>query len=310
MQMAVSLLFYPSPPGNASISPARWLFLATLLAFLPGALFAGPSAARGGSRSNEITITLPGDVPLVLARIPAGSFVMGSPDDERGRDADEGPLTNVTISRDFYMGKHEVTQAQWLALMGSWPVTAPSPGNGMGPSHPAYFVSWNDTQVFIAALNAHIVATGQGPAAMRLPTEAEWEHAARAGTTTRFSFGDSLSVADGCEDDGIRGLHMWYCGNNAALGQPGYGTKSVGLKLPNAFGLHDMHGNVGEWCQDWSGAYPGGNVTDPVGPSSGTGRVLRGGGWSNDARNCRSASRSNDSPSAQFSSIGFRLASG
>ncbi len=385
--MAVSMIFYPSPPGNASISPARWLFLAMLLAFLPAALLAQPavtdvrasqradgsglvdihynlsgadgpmmvsvfaspdngqtwnvtpapqhlSGAAGSGIVNgvdhhivwdawtdrpgafwpqaqveivassgggdELTITLPGGVPLVLAGIPAGAFVMGSPPGERGRSSSEGPQTHVTISQGFYMGKHEVTQAQWQALMGS------NPSDFQGANRPVEMVSWDDAQDFIAALNLHIATTAQGPAAMRLPTEAEWEYAARARTATRFHFGDSLSVGDSCEDDGIRSQYMWYCGNSGGQTHP------VGQKLPNAFGLHDMHGNVNEWVQDWYDTYPGGSVTDPTGPPSGSDRVVRGGGWDNlgHARICRSAQRNAQAPWTWYDGFGFRLASG
>jgi formylglycine-generating enzyme required for sulfatase activity len=260
-----------------------------------------------GSPPKEVVINLPGDIPLVLERIPAGSFVMGSPPGERGRFPDEGPERNVTISQGFYMGKYEVTQAQWLAVMGSWPGTD-SPSSAItaaGPTHPAYFMSWLEhAGTSSRPLNGHIASTGQGPAAMRLPTEAEWEYAARARTTSRFSFGDSLSVGDQCEDDDIRSQYMWYCGNNST-----YGSKPVGQKLPNAYGLYDMHGNVWEWCQDWYGDYPAGDVTDPTGPASGLGRVVRGGGWGAVAGNCRSALRSDFTPSAGDHFIGFRVAS-
>jgi formylglycine-generating enzyme required for sulfatase activity len=263
-----------------------------------------------------ITITLPGGVPLVLVRIPAGSFVMGSPSTEWGRWSDEGPQTNVTLTRDFYMGKYEVTQRQWEAVMGAgnWPGTAPSATYGRGPNHPMYYVSWNDARNFIAALNAHITSTGQGPATMRLPTEAEWEYACRAGTTTRFYFGNSLGCADyDCSDcaagtlPGNRSDYMWYCGFR--------NTHPVGQKLPNAFGLYDMHGNVLEWVQDWwNPSHPGGSVTDPTKPSSSSDHhVFRGGGWHYYAWACRSAFRSSPSPEYygdpgdRLYSLGFRV---
>lgn len=264
------------------------------------------TASPGGCDGDgEFTIMLPGGVPLVMVCIPAGSFVMGSPSDERSRLSREGPQTTVTLTQDFYMGKYQVTQAQWLAVMGSWPGTAPSSTYGVGPSHPAYYISWNDAQNFITALNAHISSSGQGPATMRLPTEAEWEYAARAGTTTRFYFGDSLSVGDDCEDDGVRSQYMWYCGNSGSQTHP------VGQKLPNAFGLYDMHGNVWEWCQDWyTSSLPGGSVTNPTGPSTGSYRVIRGGGWYNFARLCRSADRHFTTPSNRsYGHCGFRLVS-
>ncbi len=252
-----------------------------------------------------ITILLPGGVPLELVRIPAGSFQMGSPNTERSRDSDEGPVQTVTINDDFYMGKYEVTQAQWLAVMESWPSTAPSSSYGVGDNYPAYYVSWNDAQNFIGALNAHITNTGQGPATVRLPSEAEWEYACRAGTQTRFYFGDSLSVGDYCEDDGIRSQYMWYCGNNDP-----YGSKPVGGKLPNAFGLHDMSGNVWEWCQDWYHSSYTGAPADGSAWESPTGsyRVFRGGSWLSYAGYCRSANRGGYSPGARSISLGFRLA--
>jgi len=153
------------------------------------------------------TILLPGNVPLELVRIPAGSFQMGSPNTERSRYDWEGPVHTVTIAYDFYMGRYEVTQAQWLAVMGC------SPGGyawnfGQGDSYPVYYVSWDDAQAFITALNKHITNTGQGPATVRLPSEAEWEYACLAGTNTRFYFGDSLSVGDECESDGVRSQYI------------------------------------------------------------------------------------------------------
>ena len=252
----------------------------------------------------ERTITLPGDVPLVLVRIPAGSFQMGSPDTERSRWIDEGPVHTVTIGYAFYLGKYEVTQAQWVGLMGSWPGRAPDPAYGAGAAYPAYALSWNDAQSFIAALNSHLATTGQGPLMVRLPSEAEWEYACRAGTSTRFYFGDSLGVADVCEDDGVRSQYMWYCGN------ANHQTHPVGTKLPNAFGLYDMHGNVWEWCEDWyhssySGAPADGSAW--VSPTHWA-RVVRGAYWLNYARHCRSAIRSAYAPIDGNTAFGFRVA--
>ena len=254
---------------------------------------------------DTVTILLPGNVPMELVQIPAGSFQMGSPDTERSRYGDEGPVHIVTIGYDFYMGKYEVTQGQWLAVMGT------SPGGytwdyGVGSEYPAYYVSWEDAQAFITAVNAHITATGQGPATLRLPSEAEWEYACRGGTQTRFYFGDSLGVGDSCEDDGERSQYMWYCGNNAD-----YGSKPVGGKMPNGFGLHDMSGNLYEWCEDWwhsdyTGAPADGSAW--VSPTASY-RVLRGGNWGSSARSCRSAFRNRHSPSDRYYLGGFRLAS-
>jgi formylglycine-generating enzyme required for sulfatase activity len=220
---------------------------------------------------------------------------MGSPSGERGRSTNEGPQTNVTITQPFYMGKYEVTQAQWLALMES------NPSFFKAPNLPVETLSWDEANEFITALNDHITSTGQGPAMVRLPTEAEWEYAARAGTTTRFHFGDSLSVDDACTDDDIRSQYMWFCGSAENLTHP------VGQLLPNAFGLHDMNGNAWEWCQDWIDLYPGGSVNDPQGPATGTARVYRGGSLGSSAGLCRSAYRNGGQPANRFFFIGLRL---
>ena len=267
----------------------------------------GEGTAEGEGEGQTETIVLPGGVPLEMVRIPAGSFQMGSPESERGGDSDEGPVHAVTIGYDFYLAKYEVTQAQWLALTGSWPGPAPSTDYGLGDRYPAYNVSWDDAQRFIAALNAHLTATGQGPAAMRLPSEAEWEYACRAGTQTRFYFGDSLTVADQCEYDGIRSQYMWYCGNNTPQG-----SRPVGGLLPNAFGLYDMSGNLWEWCEDdWNYGYSGAPADGSVWANElrTSRRVVRGGGWDYGAGICRSAFRGLDDPSTRNFNIGFRLAS-
>ena len=221
----------------------------------------------------EWNLALPGGLLLLLVRIPASAFQMGSQETERSRFDREGSVHTLAIGYDLYMGKYEVTQAQWLALMGIWPGTAPSSMYGVGGIRPATW-SWNDAKSFIRALNGHIVATGQGPLTVRLPSEAEWEYACRAGTQTRFCFGDSLDVGDKWEDDGVRGQYMWYWGNNSPEG-----AKPVGQKLPNTFGLYDMHGNVLEWCEDeWHSSY-GGAPADGRAWLSGAPsfRVIRGG---------------------------------
>jgi formylglycine-generating enzyme required for sulfatase activity len=252
-----------------------------------------------GSSPSVITVFLPGDVPLVFVRIPAGSFQMGSPNTERSRWSAEGPVHTVNIGYSFYMGKTELTQRQWLAVMGSWPGGAPSSAYGVGDNYPAYYISWNDCQNFITALNLHIANTAQGPATFRLPSEAEWEYACRAGTQTRFFFGDSLTVNDYFTDGpagtlpGNRSDYMWFGANNSPNG-----TKPVGTNLPNQFGLYDMSGNVWEWCQDWYhwsyiGAPSDGSAW--LSPTSSY-RVLRGGSWSLNAFDCRSADRYNDTP--------------
>ena len=187
----------------------------------------------------------------------------------------------------------------------------PSTEFGAGDAYPVYSISWNDAQDFVTALNAHITNTGQGAASFRLPSESEWEYGCRAGTSTRFYFGDSLGCADMGEDcaagtlPGARSDYMWYAGNNTPIG-----AKPVGQRLPNAFGLFDMTGNVLEFCQDLKhGSYEGAPVN---GESWSTGaqskRVTRGGNWIKNADGCRSAYRSFAEPDAPGERIGLRLA--
>ena len=219
--------------------------------------------------------------------IPAGIFTMGSPSDEPGRDNDE-TQHQVTLSQSFYMQTTELTQAQWTAVMGS----NPSYFSGCSDC-PVEQVSWDDVQTFITELNTW------GEGAYRLPTEAEWEYAARAGTTTAFANGD-ISVTD-CSYDPNLDVMGWYCYNSSS-------TQSVAQKNPNAWGLYDMHGNVVEWCQDWYGAYTSGPVTDPTGPPSGSSLVIRGGSWEIGASTCRSAYRFTKTSSGGHWDMGFRLA--
>ena len=213
---------------------------------------------------------------MEFVRVPAGEFLMGSTSEEAL--SREQPVTRVRISRAFELGKHEVTQAEWEAVMGS----NPSRFDECGGDCPVERVSWDDVQEFIGRLNAL-----EGEARYRLPTEAEWEYAARAGTSGDRYGGDLDAIA-------------WYDGNS------GGGTHPVGQKAPNAWGLHDMLGNVWEWVQDWYGPYPGGSVTDPQGPASGSARVGRGGGWVFDARSCRASDRIILTPGFRYY-LGFRL---
>ena len=253
--------------------------------------------------AEEITVYLgPGNtVPLVRVRIRGGmSFAMGAPAGERGSNPYEMPQHEVTIARDYYLGKYEVTQAQWQAVMGS----NPSRFFGVGPDFPVYDVSWLDIagpNGFLERLNAAL-----GTTSFRLPTEAEWEHAARAGTTTEFPFPAPAGWDVGCEDFAAADPHMWWCGNAAYTAHP------VGEKLPNPWGLHDMNGNVWEWVHDyWHDDYTGSPPTDGsawlVPP--GWPRVLRGGSWKGEARSCRSAQRYSYYPDTWGHGIlGFRLA--
>ena len=189
--------------------------------------------------------------------------------------------------------------------------SSPSSDLGLGDNYPAYDISWNDCQNFITALNTHIINTGQGAANMRLPSEAEWEYACRGGTQTRFFFGDSLGCDDSTEDcaagvlPGNRSDYMWYGGNNTPNG-----SKPVGTKLPNQFGLYDMSGNLWEWCQDWYHSNYNGAPDDGspwVSPTSSS-RVLRGGSRNYYAGACRSANRHWNTPGFRYYAVGFRLA--
>ena len=215
-------------------------------------------------------------VKLEMVLIPAGKFMMGSPASEVGRKDNE-TQHEVTLTKPFYMGKYEVTQEQWQAVMGNNPSTRTK-----GAKLPVTDVSWNDCQDFIKKLNVRMNGF------YRLPTEAEWEYACRAGTTTAYSFGDSLTKADGNID--------------------GDSSKVVGSYKPNAFGLYDMHGNVWEWCEDWYGDYPEGAVIDPKGIATGGTRVMRGGAfYIFGVSKARSSLRLNHSPTLRSNYVGFRL---
>ena len=216
--------------------------------------------------------------------IEAGTFQMGSPATEAGRQDREGPVHQVTISQPFYLGKVEVTQGQWQAVMGD----NPSYYSACGATCPVEQVSWKDIQGFIAELNRR-----EGIETYRLPTEAEWEYAARSGTQTAYHFGNGANRLE---------QYGWYRNNS------GSSTHPVGQKRPNAWGLYDMHGNVLEWVADWYGDYPRGAVTDPHGPSTRFSRVYRGGSWANTARYCRAAGRRRDWPGDRSPALGFRLA--
>ena len=231
-----------------------------------------------------------GGLPIELVKIDSGTFVMGSPAQEADREGDEGPQMRVTISRGFSMGKYEVTQGQYEAVMGS------NPSGIKGSTNlPVENVSWEDATNFCAKLTERERQAGRLSAGQvyRLPTEAEWEYACRAGTTDRFSFGDDLELSE-------LGKYGWYNENS------GQKTHLVGEKAANPWGLHDMHGNVWEWCQDWKDTYPGGSVTDPQGRALGSNRVMRGGSWNNYGRYCRSANRGISPPGIRYDNNGFR----
>jgi len=255
-------------------------------------LFVDMSAPANGSRFYRALVQSP---PTNMVFIPPGNFRLGSPTNEINRSSDEGPQTDVTITHGFWMGKYEVTQREYLAVAGS------NPSQFTGDlSRPVETVSFFDATNYCVLLTLQDLAAGRIPPGThyRLPTEAEWEHAARAGTSTRFSFGDDLNNT-------AQTNYMWSSDNS------GFGTHPVGLKLPNPWGLYDMAGNVYEWCIDWYGPYTGGFAIDPQGPPSNPigFKVMRGGAWDVPGSSCRSASRGIEAVSPFISDfiLGFRV---
>jgi formylglycine-generating enzyme required for sulfatase activity len=246
-----------------------------------------PEAADGleigdtdGLLFKVVPCSIVNSIGMKFVLIPTGSFMMGSPSDEQGRGSDK-QQHKVTLTKAFYMGATEVTQGQWRAVMGN------NPSNFKGDNRPVEEISWSSAKTFIRKLNQK-----EGTNKYRLPTEAEWEYACRAGSKSRFCFGDSNSRL---------GDYAWYR-NNSSLK-----THSVAQKKPNAWGLYDMHGNVDEWCEDWYEGYSDRHVTDPKGPSSGSLRVLRGGSWFFNARHVRSANRYGYNPGIGYNYLGFRV---
>lgn len=236
-----------------------------------------PSAVRG---TRVIT-----DLNLELIRVEPGTFTMGSVREEPERNKAEGPRMQVTLSREFWLGKTEVTQAQYVAIMGVNPSTFDTDGK----DRPVERVSWIDAMAFCRTLTERERGAGRLGAdlAYTLPTEAQWEYTCRAGTTGAYS-GEPDAMA-------------WHSANSEGTTHP------VGRKRPNAWGFYDMAGNVLEWCYDWYGDYPGGVVTDPTGPERGYYRMARGGSWRTAANLGRSAARSGGSAGRLDYTIGFRL---
>jgi formylglycine-generating enzyme required for sulfatase activity len=244
--------------------------------------------AVGGTTSNfprELAVDLGGGVKLEMVLIPAGEYRMGSPDSDSQAGREQKPQHPVRITKPFYLGKYLVTQQQWESLMGS------NPARFKGPKNPAVWVGWEHCQAFLQRLNAN--SGGRGGKFV-LPSEAQWEYACRAGTNTRYGFGD---------DEKKLGDYAWYKANS------GDKTHPVGEKKPNAWGLFDMHGNAWEWCQDWwdGGYYAKSPADDPAGPAGGAYHVFRGGGCTNPAQSCRSAFRGGALPSYRDDRLGLRL---
>jgi formylglycine-generating enzyme required for sulfatase activity len=238
--------------------------------------FEAVAAARPKGKAGQ---TLTNSIGIKLAYIPSGTFTMGSPSDEAGRDAGE-TQHKVTLTKSFFMATTPVTQVQWWAVMGG------NPSHFQGDDLPVDSVSYDGALAFCRTLGAR---EGRH---YRLPTEAEWEYACRAGTTTAFyTGGDENALADA----------GWYAGNSGSTTHP------PAQKKPNAWGLYDMLGNVRQWCSDWAGNYPDGEATDPQGPANGAARVLRGGSFDNGPPSCRSAYRGAYSPVQQAWLFGLRL---
>jgi len=283
-------------------------------------------ASRGmeGSRAGEVREF--GGIEMVWC--PPGEFVMGSPASEEGRGEDE-TQHGVTLTKGFWLAKTETTQGQWESVMGSDVAALKASGvkdktygdvNATGRDVAMYFTSWEDAQAYLAKLNGN----NPLPAGWKwdLPTEAQWEYACRAGTETATYYG-ALSIKGKNNAPALDPI-AWYGGNSSVgytdkgLDTSGWeekqypggtaGAREVGLKKANDWGLHDMHGNVFEWCRDWYGDYPSGVATNPTGATTGSYRVIRGGSWFFIAADCRSALRGWFTPDYRILSLGFRVA--
>lgn len=243
-----------------------------------------PPAGKPGTDTDTLTLDLGGGVKLELVRLPPGEFMMGSPAGEEGRRDNEGPAHTVRVAKAFYLGRYEVTEAQWSAVMPE------NPSRYKGDELPVHWVSAVDAEAFCRQLTARVGRT------VRLPTEAEWEYACRAGSTTAYNFGDSGTDLD---------KYAWYDGHGRRSPSP------VGGKQPNAWGLYDMLGNVWEWCQDayrpsYDGAPADGSARPPE-TDDDFRRVLRGGSWFDKAPVLRSASRMGRPAAMRSIYMGFRI---
>ena len=297
-------------------------------------------AEPGPAAGQRWLLPLSRDINLDLVWIPPGTFTMGSPADEPGRTAAEGPQTAVTLTKGFWLGQTPVTIGQWKSVMHvgvreqllrkinddtpyllggrrqvlrdfmKWQKDA-DPARYLGNEDdalPVYFVSWTDAMDFAVKLTERERSAGRLPAgyAYTLPTEAQWEYSCRAGTTgATYAGPNTPAVLDPI---------AWYVGNSATgyagrpVGTTRFGPRAVGAKTPNAWGLYDMYGNLWQWCRDWYGPYPGGSVTDPAGPATGEGRVNRGGSFGSGANSERSAGRAANPQPEASAYRGFRVA--
>ena len=240
-----------------------------------------PAVPSNTISDDVITIPVKDGICIEMVKVEAGTFMMGATSEMKNPNSNEKPVHQVTLTNDYYMGKYEVTQALWQAVMGS------NPSEYKGDNLPVETVSWNDCQKFISKLNS---LTGR---MFRLPTEAEWEYAARGGKESRgYQYSGSSNISD----------VAWYDGNSVNKTHP------VGTKQANELGIYDMTGNVWEWCSDWYGFYSSSSQTNPTGSDSGSARVSRGGGWFNDASYCRLSVRFYYTPDFRLDILGLRLA--
>ena len=274
------------------LSSRKTVNLSLTLALIVSIGFTCPPAVADSEKATVVN-----SLGMEFVLIPAGSFMMGSPADEPHRDRDE-TAHRVTITKSFYLQTTEVTMGQWQSLMGSgfflrW----------FGDkSLPATKVSWFDTQKFIRKLNA------RGEGTYRLPTEAEWEYAARAGSTSAYSWGDQINCANAMYAGSYHG-EGGCMGQRASIlsRQDDERPTPVRSFIANPWGLYDMHGNVWEWVQDWYGLYRPGNQVAPRGAYDGSERVRRGGSWFDPGHACRSANREKSHPASRLHTSGFRL---
>ncbi|MGC6547957.1 MAG: formylglycine-generating enzyme family protein [Rubripirellula sp.] len=267
----------------------KWLLVLVILVVIGCSTEISEEELKEISARIRQTEPITNSIGMKLKQIPAGTFLMGIGDDELmsfGVSSSPSSGHRVTLTKPFLLGVYEVTQEQYEKVMGT------NPSHFEGKQHPIESVSWDDATEFCRKLSVLPEEKAAGRT-YRLPTEAEWEYACRAGTTTAYSFGDHEFQLDN---------YAWYGNKGKKSSHP------VGEKKPNPWGLFDMHGNVWEWCQDWYDYLPDGSVTDPEGPSSGSRRVYRGGGWHYPAGNCKSFYRRKWMPAEGLKFVGFRVA--
>ena len=256
-----------------------------------------PTDRCSASKSTDheiVRFELPDELHVDMVWIRPGIFDMGYVTTERYEDIDEHPTNEVTISSGFYISAYEITQGQWFSVMGTQPWDITKVSDGIGSNFPVANITWYESQDFIERLNKHA-----GDNIYRLPTEAEWEYVAKAGTETVWSFGNEASI-------GARDRYTWWRGNTVKMGMNF--AQAVGTSNPNQWGIYDMAGNVWEWCDDWYGIYPEGPQKDPVGASRTVSKVIRGGSFANTCFcDLRPANRGRLMPAEKSPFVGFRI---